>query len=40
MIMMIHESESNPGVHPEVDKGVDAGVGQGQEQEHCVDVAH
>ena len=40
MMTNVDESEPNPGVHPEVDKRVDTGVGQGKEQEHCVDVAH
>ena len=29
-----------PGVHPEVDKGIDTGMRQGKEEKHCVDVTH
>ena len=39
-MISVEEGDSNPGVHPEVDERVDTGVSQGQEQEHCVDVAN
>ena len=35
----IHESKPDPGISPEVDERVDAGVTQRNEQEHGVDVS-
>ena len=38
-IQVLHIHTPDPGISPEVDEGVDAGVAHGYQQEHGVDVA-